>query len=252
MEPGMPCPPTLVGNLREMEETDSPWAGIDPRTLHRVKDPAQARIVADPLRSRFLHPFLGRDLSVSQAAAETGCAPNAMLYQVRRMLDIDLLRITETRQRAGRPIKIYRSTHDGYFVPTESMHYDDLRHRVSSQQQRLSEQVVDAYTAVLFRSGNSGRVLARDHLGDVWSSDLPPAANDQGKPVLMADVRLDLTAAEAAQIRDLLTAAISRGRRTARTPRTAGPNTSPYLMTCAILPLEDAPHAPQQRSAASR
>jgi hypothetical protein len=35
-----------------------------------------------------------------------------MLYRVRRMLDADLLRITETRQRAGRPIKIYRSTHD--------------------------------------------------------------------------------------------------------------------------------------------
>jgi hypothetical protein len=236
-----------------MEEIDSPWAGIYPRTLHRVEDPAQARIVADPLRSRFLHPFLGRELSVSQAAAETGCAPNAMLYRVRRMIDVDLLLITETRQRAGRPIKIYRSTHDGYFVPNGAMHYDDLHHRVSSQEQRLSEQVVDAYTAVLFRSGNSGRVLARDHFGDVWSSDLPPAANDQGKPVLMADVRLDLTAAEAAQIRDRLRTAISRGRRAARNPRTAGPNKSPYLMSCAILPLEDAPHAPhapQQRSAA--
>jgi hypothetical protein len=223
-----------------MEETDSPWACIDPRTLHRVEDPAQARIVADPLRSRFLHPFLGREQSVSQAAAETGCAPSAMLYQVRRMLDVGLLRITHTRQRAGRPIKIYRSTHDGYFVPNGAMHYDDLRHRVNSQEQRLSEQVIDAYTAVLFRSDNSGRVLARDHFGDVWSSDLTPAANDQGKPVLMADVRLELTAAEAAQIRDLLTTAISRGRQTAQNPRTAGPNTSPYLMNCAILPLEDA------------
>ena len=102
----------------------------------------------------------------------------------------------------------------------------------------------------MFRSDNSGRVLARDHFGDVWSSDLPPAANVQGKPVLMADVRLDLTAAEAAQIRDLLTIAVSRGRRAARNPRTAGPNMSPYLMSCAILPLEDGPHAPQQRSAA--
>jgi hypothetical protein len=154
---------------------------------------------------------------VSQAAAETGCSPNAMLYRVRRMLDADLLLITETRRRADRPIKIYRSTHDGYFVPNGAMHYDDLRHRVNSQEQQLSEQVVDAYTAVLFRSDNSGRVLARDQLGDVWSSDLPPAANDQGKPVLMADVRLDLTAAEAAQIRDLLTAAISRGRAQHRT-----------------------------------
>jgi hypothetical protein len=80
-------------------------------------------------------------------------------------------------------------------------------------------------------------MITRDVQVSNWST---PAANDQAKPVLMTDVRLDLTGAEAAQIPNLLTTAISRGRRTVRNPRTAGPSTSPYLMSCAILHLEDA------------
>ncbi|WP_345215470.1 helix-turn-helix domain-containing protein [Georgenia halophila] len=192
--------------------------------------------MGDPLRSRFLQPFLGRELSVGQAATELGCSPNAMLYRVRNMLDVDLLRITQTRHRRGRPIKVYRSAFEGYFVPNEAMPYDDLRHRVTSQERRLAEQVVDAYTTVLFRSGNSGRVLARDSNGDVWASDLPPSLNEQGQPVLMVDVRVDLTNEEALHIRDLFAAAIKRGRRASRNPQAEGSPPKPYLLNCAILP----------------
>lgn len=176
---------------------------------------------------------------MSQAASEIGCSPNTMLYRVRRMVDVDLLRITETRQRRGRPIKIYRSTHDGYFVPNQAMHYDDLHQRVNSQGRRLAEQAIDAYTAVLFRSENSGRVLARDNVGNVWTTDLPPATNDQGRPVLMVDVRVDLNNDEATQIRDLLATAINRARRPSRKPQAAGPGKKPYLLSCAILPAVD-------------
>lgn len=225
-----------------MEEDDSPWAGVDPAGLHPVTDPAQARIVADPTRSRFLHPFLGRERTVSEAAAELGCAADVMLYRVRRMLAASLLRITATRRRTGRPIKVYRSSHDGYFVPNDAMHYDDLRHRVSSQGARLVEELVDAYTAVLFGAGNEGRVLARNHLGEVWSTDLTPAMNSRGEPVLMTDIRRDLTVDEAAQIRQLLTAAINSARRVASTPAEAGVSRSRYLLSCSLLPISNPPH----------
>ena len=220
-----------------MEEDDSPWAGIDPAGLHRVTDPAQARIVADPIRSRFLHPFLGRERTVSEAAAELRCEADVMLYRVRRMLAADLLRITTTRPRVGRAIKVYRSSHDGYFVPNEAMHYDDLRHRVSSQGARLAEELVDAYTAVLFRSDNRGRVLARNDRGEVWSTDLTPTTNSRGQPVLMTDMRLDLTVDEAAQIRQLLTRAIDSGRRAATMPAEVERSRSRYLLSCSLLPV---------------
>ncbi|MFT4166376.1 MAG: helix-turn-helix domain-containing protein [Microlunatus sp.] len=224
-----------------MEEDDSPWAGIDPTGLYRVTDPAQARIVADPVRSRFLHPFLGRERTVSEAAAELGCRTDVMLYRVRRMLAIDLLRITATRRRTGRPIKIYRSSHDGYFVPNEAMHYDDLRHRVSTQGAQLAEELIDAYTAVLFRGGNQGRVLARNHLDEVWSTDLAPATNGRGEPVLMTDIRVYLTADEAAQIRQVLTQAINSGRRMSSPRAGTERPTSRYLLNCSLLPISTTP-----------
>lgn len=219
-----------------MKDPDSPWwQQIDATELHRVDDPAQAAIIADPIRSRFLGPFLGRKQTVTGAAAEVGCTPGAMLYRVRRMVDIGLLEVVATKKRSGRAIKIYRSSHDGYFVPNEAMPYDDLKHRVTSQGRQLGERLSDAYTDVLFRSGNSGRVMARDEAGDNWTTDLPPATNHKGQPSFITDITVSLTTEEATQIRNLLGNAINRGldysRHTSSTPK------QPYLMFCSILPI---------------
>lgn len=219
-----------------MEVTDSPWEGIDAGSLHRVVDPAQAVIVGDPLRSRFLHPFLGRDRTVTEAAAEVGCTSNTMLYRVRRMVAVGLLRVVATRTRPGRSIKVYRSSHDGYFVPTEAMPYDDLAHRVREQGRGLIEQLFDAYTAVLFRSDHTGRVLARDATGAVWSSDLPPSTNHRGQPAYLTDGILWLTADEAIQIRDRLAAAIDPGPAD-RDSTTGGSTRRPFLLYRALLPV---------------
>lgn len=217
-----------------MEDAHSPWAGIDPDTLHRVADPARAVIVGDPVRSRFLQPFLGRERTVTEAAAELGCTPNTMLYRVRRMLAVGLLRIVATRSRAGRSIKVYRSSHDGYFVPNEVMPYDDLAHRVTQQGRGLIEQLFDAYTAVLFRSGHSGRVLARDAAGAVWSSDLPPSTNQLGQPAYLTDSVLWLTTDEATRLRDLLASATQA----VATADDDGKITKrPYLIYRALLPV---------------
>lgn len=219
-----------------MEDPDSPWwQQIDTTALHRVDDPAQATIIADPIRSRFLGPFLGREQTVTGAAAEVGCSPGAMLYRVRRMVDVGMLKVVATRKRSGRAIKVYRSSHNGYFVPNEAMPYDDLKHRVTSQGRQLGERLSGAYTEVLFRSGNSGRAMVRDDAGDYWTTDLPPATNHNGQPAFITDVTISLTTEEATQIRDLLANAINRGldrsRQTTDSPK------HPYLMFCSILPI---------------
>ncbi len=217
-----------------MEDADSPWAGIDPGTLHRVVDPAQAVIVGDPIRSRFLRPFLGRERTVTEAATEVGCTPNTMLYRVRRMLDVGLLRVVASRSRPGRSIKLYRSSHDGYFVPNEAMPYDDLAHRVTQQGRGLIEQLFDAYTAVLFRSGHSGRALARVADGGVWSSDLPPSTNHRGQPAYLADGVFWLSTDEATKIRELLAAST---RIATPDDETGKITRQPYLIYRALLPI---------------
>lgn len=220
-----------------MEEQDSPWLDIDVASLHRVGDPDQAAIVADPVRAGFLRPFLGRELAVTQAAIEASCSPNAMLYRVRRMLDVGLLRVVSTRQRPGRPIKIYQSCHDGYFVPMDVMRYDDLRHRVATQGRSLAEHLTDAYTAVLASSGHSGRVLARNRAGDVWASDLLPNANHRGQPSFLGDVTVWLTREDAESVRHLLNAALDRALAASRTDPSEGRAIrEPYLLVAGVLP----------------
>lgn len=222
-----------------MEELDSPWEGVDLDALHRVTDPDQAAIIAEPSRALFLRPFLGRDCTVSEAAHQLGVTPNAMLYRVRRMATAGLLEVVREEPRAGRAVKIYRSSHDGYLVPMDAMRYDDLHHRVSSHGRLLADQVTDAYTAVLSRARTDGaRVLARNNRGDIWSSDLTPRANHRGQPVHFSDVTVWLTRDEAARVRQLLLEATDRAL--AHTSAADTDPRSPYLLVTAILPTPDA------------
>lgn len=224
--------------LGEMSEQDSPWLSTDPSTLHRVTGPDQAAVVGDPVRSSFLLPFLGREVSVSQAAVEMGCSTNAMLYRVRRMEALGLLRVVATRKRPGRPVRLYRSVHDGWFVPLDAMPYDDMRHRVANQGRRLVSQLVDAYTAVLTASATAGRVLARDRNGDVWSSDLTPDSNRAGQPVHFSDVTVTLTRAEAESLRRQITRTIAQALQDSRAAD-QGVRSERYLLASVLLPLPD-------------
>lgn len=210
---------------------------MDLDSLHRVSDPDQAAVLADPVRSRFLRPFLGCARSVSQAADQVGCSPNAMLYRVRRMVELGLIRVVSMRSRPGRPIQIYRSVHDGYFVPMDVMRYDDLRHRVATQGRSLDGQLTDAYTTVLATSGHSGRVLARNRSGDIWSTDLLPVANHKGQPSFLGDVNIWLTRDEAAEVRRLLNVALERGLAASRDPEEGRATRETYLVVAGILPI---------------
>ncbi|MDT3681511.1 MAG: hypothetical protein ROY82_03385 [Truepera sp.] len=99
--------------------------------------PAQARTLiitdqraADALTNsaslRHLMPFLGRTRSVSEAARETGEKPNTTLKRAQRFVALGLLEVVGTRPRAGRGIKLYRSTADVFFVPFEVTHSESL------------------------------------------------------------------------------------------------------------------------------
>lgn len=234
-------PETVAGNLHEMEEQVSPWLTIDTSNLHRVLDPDQAAVIADPVRSVFLRPFLSRENTVTQAAGEVGCSPNAMLYRVRRMHAIDILRVVRTEPRAGRAVKVYRSAHDGYFVPNEVMRYDDLRHQVARHGRVLVNRLIDSYVAVLADTRAGGRVLARNDRGESWATDLLPEVNRQGQPAFFVDADVRLTGAEATQVRELLRTALERSVRPDRSEGPAGenPKLEQYLFTAGILPLRD-------------
>ena len=87
-----------------------------PRTL-TITDPLAARLLLDPAEVHFFEPFLGRELTISEAAASLGCKPNSLLARVQRMLACGLLEVSRELPRAGRAIKVYRSVAETFFVP---------------------------------------------------------------------------------------------------------------------------------------
>lgn len=85
-----------------------------------------ADALTNPTSLRYLAPFLGRTLSVGEAARESGAKPNTTLRRVQRFVELGLLEVVGERKRAGRPIKLYRTVADIFFVPFEATHAESL------------------------------------------------------------------------------------------------------------------------------
>ena len=91
-----------------------------------VETPESADLLINPYTLRQLLPFLGRECTVKQAAKETGAKPNTMLSRVRRFLAAGLLEVAREEKRAGRALKIYRSSAEVFFVPYAATSSDTL------------------------------------------------------------------------------------------------------------------------------
>ena len=104
--------------LGEVEGPDSPSSSPDslPGPLTVVTAEA-AELLTDPLKQRYLEPFLARDCTVTQAAGELGVTPNSLLYRVRQLQAAGLLEVVREMPRAGRTLKVYRSVADAFYVP---------------------------------------------------------------------------------------------------------------------------------------
>ncbi|NLG08437.1 MAG: helix-turn-helix domain-containing protein [Deinococcales bacterium] len=133
-----------------------------------VADPEQARLLSDPRFQAAMRPFLAREASASAAAAELGLDLNAMLYRIRLLLAAGLLRVVREEKRQGRPIKVYRSVHDAYFVPYEATPFADLEERLWQQQLPELRELVRLQARLLRQGGRHGQRLFRDASGETW------------------------------------------------------------------------------------
>mgnify|MGYP001770959269 CR=1 FL=1 len=90
-----------------------------------VSNVAAARTVIWREERRFLEPFVGRERATSKAAAELGVDVESMVYRVRRLVALGLLRHTRSEARKGRAIKYYRAA-GRIVVPFTVMPYEDV------------------------------------------------------------------------------------------------------------------------------
>ncbi|WP_146237229.1 hypothetical protein [Deinococcus yavapaiensis] len=91
-----------------------------------MTDARAAAFLADPANRRYFYPFLGRERSVTDVTLELSERPNAVLYRVRRMCTLGLLRVARCQPRKGRAVKLYTSVSERVFVPYARTPFVDL------------------------------------------------------------------------------------------------------------------------------
>jgi hypothetical protein len=161
------------------------------------RDHRQARLLTDPRSAAFIYPFLARERSTSEAAADAGCPLTTMAYRVGVLRQAGLLQMTRTSRRAGRPITYYRSTQDAYRVPLAATGFTDHRDQARRIAAPIYRQITDAYSAALLRSGTAARFITRDDNGGIYTTDLPPHRTRGQHPLLFEDRVVQLTAQQA-------------------------------------------------------
>jgi len=219
---------SVGSSLLKMEDLDSPRPFV-------VSDAGQARWLTDPTRKAFFVPFLARERKVSQAALELGCALPTMLYRVRRMVECGLLDVVREEPRAGKPVKIYRSRHDAYFVPFTATPYDTLEQRLTVQGDPIWAGLVSAYADALRRSDRFGHLLYRGSDHAVRTTDRLPTSTRSGQALFWADSTIAVRDSDARRLGEQIKAWYDEAQRLAATHR-GDPAARHYLCVAALLP----------------
>lgn len=180
------------------EEPLEPTSGGDQKVAI-VTDKEAAAALIDPGSLRRLAPFIGRTLSVSQAAQASGEKPNTTLKRVRRFADLGLVVVADEVARAGRPIKLYRAVADTFFVPFEATDAESLEVALA-ERDRFAEQLLrrNVVKARLDSIGTWGTRIYRDARGRLQvQTALTPSSNvtslDAGSPAVLSAWRDSLT-----------------------------------------------------------
>ena len=143
-----------------------------------IDDLVQAKLLSDETSFGYFEPFVAKEKSASQAAAELGCKLETLLYRIGTFLKAGLLKIVREEPRRGRPIKIYRSSADSYFVSFAATSYASIEERLHEFAQERNAVTVPALARALSHMGFGGQLIYRHAADDeVWrrSSSHPEA-----------------------------------------------------------------------------
>ena len=188
---------------------DDFFEGTAPGSVAVITDPEAAAALMDPGKLRHIAPFIGTEKSVGQAAEESGERPNTTLKRVRRFVELGLLTVAREVGRAGRPIKLYRSVAQVYFVPFEATGAESLEAGMAERdgyfEGLLRRNVVRARLDTI---GNWGTRIYRDGRGRLQvqtavTPDVNVTSLDKSAPAVLSawrdGVMLDFEDAKALQ-----------------------------------------------------
>jgi hypothetical protein len=205
------------------------------RTL-TIEDPRAAEALLDPASQAMVLAFAGRPRSIAEVARARGYDLKRLHHHVGRFCRLGLLEVAEVRARAGRPIKLYRTLAQAFFVP----------HAAARElaTESLARDLRQGLAAAAKRPGKGFYVYADDEgvpRREAARGDAPPEASEMWRILRLAP---DEMAALSAELDALLTRYLKEAKGTGRT----------YLLHAALAPWvsPDAPidaPAPQQAEA---
>lgn len=140
----------------------------------RLDDPAAARLLMDPNARKYLLPYTGEGRVASEAARIAGVRLDTMLYRVRQLLKLGLLREAAPEERRGRPVKRYRIASSGFVVPYDAMQAETLLELFRQQDQPERERLGRGLTRAV--AGEGGGWNVRVYHGDKgrWNFEAAP------------------------------------------------------------------------------
>ncbi len=216
--------------------------GAADRAYHRVTNAEQARLLTEPAYDDAFRPFLARECSVGEAAAEAGLTLDAMLYRVRVLLKAGLLEVARVKPRAGRPIKLYRSVHDAYFIPYELTPFASLEERLWRQFMPELKERLAIQARRLRERGFDGQRLYRNDFGETFMESAPDALSpvdfldSEREPALDFWTNVALTEQRAREVQRTL---YDLWRRSQEPEAEVGDGKRRYRLAVAFVPLDD-------------
>lgn len=137
--------------------------------IYRACAEAQAVIFDDEAVAEFFYPFLDHEKTVAEAARELGCKLNAMHYRTQTFLEAGLLQVVREEKRAGRPVKVYRSVADAFFIPFDLTPHADVAEDWVRGAELTVRELGRAFGAAIEKRGRTGQCVFRDAEGGVSS-----------------------------------------------------------------------------------
>lgn len=144
----------------------------------RVESEEQARLLSDPVKGAFIHPFLGKECSVAEAAKTLSCSVQTMHYRVRQLLVLGLVEVTREEKRAGRPIKYYQAVSNAFFIPDDLTKHADLEERLLADLAPTVRLIAEGLAKAIKREGRTGRCEFYNEHGSISSYGCVEKAED--------------------------------------------------------------------------
>lgn len=122
----------------------------------RIVDPAAGAVFANSKLRRLVMLFATEPLSLTEASIRSNIELKRLHHHVQRLVRLGLLRVCAERQRAGRPIKLYRATSDAFFIEDEAMPRPFCDQLAQELRASLQREAVRSSRGILFTLGPNG------------------------------------------------------------------------------------------------